>query len=196
MKEKDWTTNEPDIPEWIEVLDPHQKPIDPKDHNDEELAALFEKRIVALLQKSSSISSLDGWRNVAIDLACEFHPAFQLKAPKKLPVSGRPITAKHWMLKSSVLARKSKLEREAGGKPIPMAEAAREVAKERGAVEAKARIATRHLSANKSKSISKTPSSKTLENIASKRIPFPAEWNSTDYVLRADPRRFDSGALG
>jgi hypothetical protein len=186
--------NEPEIPGWIAVLNQRQKPLDVKHLSEEELTVQFEKRFVALLQRSGSTNSLEGWRDVAIDLALEFHPAFQLKVPKKLPVSGRPIDAFRWSIKNSFLSRKRRLEREAEqaaagtrteGKPIQKsAQAAREVAKEWGAAEAVARSATRHLSAKSSDGINKTPIAKTIQNFASERIPFPKEWSVYDHLLR------------
>ena len=70
--------NEADLPGWVAVLDPRQRPIDTKKLNKDELVAAFEKRFIALLQKSDSINSLEGWRAVAVDLAFEFHPAFKI----------------------------------------------------------------------------------------------------------------------
>jgi hypothetical protein len=187
--------NEPELPEWIAVLDPHQRPIDTKRLNSEELIAEFEKRFVALLQQSGSDNSLDGWRDVAIDLACEFHPAFQIKEQKALPVSGRPITPFQWMVKNATLTRKRKLEREAEreaagtrqeGKPIQKAaQAAREISKEWMAAEAKARLASRHLRADASENIEKTPTAKRIQNLAAEKIPFPAEWTAQDYLIEA-----------
>jgi hypothetical protein len=187
--------NEEDLPGWVAILDTHQRPIDTKRLNEDELVAEFETRFVALLQKSGSVSSLDGWRDVAIDLAFEFHPAFKIKEQKALPVSGRPITSFRWMIKNAFLSRKRKLERDAEreafgtrreGKPIQKAaQAAREVAKEWAAAEAKAKLATRHLSAEQSDGIDETPTAKTIQNLASERIPFPAEWTSEDYLYAA-----------
>jgi hypothetical protein len=193
---KDWThRNEAEIPEWIAILYTRQRPIDTKKLNKDELVGEFEKRFVALLQKSASVSSLDGWRNVAIDLALEFHPAFKIKDENALPVSGRPITSFRWMIKNAFLSRKRKLEREAErkafgtrreGMPIQKAaETAREIAKEWSAAEAAAKYATRHLPADKSDDIDKTPTAKTIQNLASDRIPFPAEWSAHDYLHKA-----------
>ena len=197
--EKAWKNflrkNEPDLPGWMEVLDPRQRPLDSKKLTNDELTSEFEKRFVALLQKSGSDSLLDGWRDVAIDLALEFHPAFKIKEQNRIPVSGRPVAAYRWIMKNAFLSRKRRLEREAElaaiatrtkGKPIQMAaEAAREVAKEFGAAEAIARSATRHLSANHSDGIKKTPTAKTIENWGSERIPFPQEWSAQDYLHEA-----------
>jgi hypothetical protein len=187
--------NEPDLPGWIAVLDPRQRPLDSKKLTNDELTSEFEKRFVALLQKSGSDSSLDGWRDVAIDLALEFHPAFKIKEQKAIPVSGRPITSFRWSIKSAFMSRKRRLEREAElaasgtrteGKPIQKAaQAAREVAKEWAAAKARATLATRHLSANHSDGIKKTPTAKTIQNFASERIPFPAEWSAQDYLHEA-----------
>jgi hypothetical protein len=192
----DWRDNdEVDLPEWAVVLDPHQKPIDPKTLTKEKLVAEFEKRFVALLQKSDSTNSLEGWRDVAIDLAFEFHPAFKVKEQKALPVSGRPITSFQWILKNMFLSRKQKLEREAEreaagthweGKPIKKAaQAAREIAKELAGRERLARYSTRHLSAEKSDGINKTPTAKRIQNMATENIPFPAEWTAQDYLVEA-----------
>jgi hypothetical protein len=113
--ENDWKNwidrNEAEIPEWMAILDSRQRPIDAKNLNRDELIAQFQKRFVALLQKSGSIDPLDRWRDVAIDLALEFHPAFKIKEQKALPVSGRPITSFRWMIKIAFLSRKRKLER-------------------------------------------------------------------------------------
>jgi hypothetical protein len=110
----DWRDGkEVDLPLWVAVLDPKQKPIDTKKLNKDELIAEFEKRFVALLQKSGSNNSLDGWRDVAIDLAFEFHPAFKIKEREKLPVSGRPITPFLWMIRNAFFSRKRKLEQDA-----------------------------------------------------------------------------------
>jgi hypothetical protein len=187
--------NEADLPAWVKILDPHQKPIDTKQINKDDLIAEFERRFVALLQKSDSINSLEGWRDVAVDLAFEFHPAFKIKERKKLPVSGRPIAPFQWLIKNAFLSRKRKLEQEtereaAGtsweGKPIQKAaQAAREVAKEWAAAEAVARSATRHLSAEESDGIDKTPTVKRIQNMATERIPFPAEWTAQDYLFEA-----------
>jgi hypothetical protein len=83
-------------------------------------------------------------------------------------------------------------EREAAGtrwegKPIQKAaQAAREVAKEWAAAEAIARSATRHhLSAEESDGIDKTPTAKRIQNLATERIPFPAEWTAQDYLFEA-----------
>jgi hypothetical protein len=108
----DWRDdNEADLPEWVAVLDPKRRPIDTRALNKDELIAEFEKRFVALLQRSDSTNSLEGWRDVAIDLAFEFHPAFKIKEQKALPVSGRPITPLQWIIKNAFLSRKRKLER-------------------------------------------------------------------------------------
>jgi hypothetical protein len=190
----DWRDgNEADLPEWVVVLDPKRRPIDTKSLNKEELVAEFEKRFVALLQQSDAINSLDGWRDVAIDLALEFHPAFKIKELKPLPVSGRPVTPLLWMIKNAFLSRKRKLEREAErdaagtrqeGKPIQKAaQAAREIAKERAAAEQAARFATRHMSADKSDGINKSPTAKRIQNMAAETIPFPAEWRAQDYLF-------------
>jgi hypothetical protein len=187
--------NEADLPGWVAVLDPHQRPIDAKTLNKDEMIAQFETRFVALLQKSGSINSLDGWRDVAIDLAFEFHPAFKIKEQKAIPVSGRPITSFRWLIKNAFLSRKRKLEREAEleafgtrkeGKPIQKAaQAAREIGKEWAAAEAVARLNTRHLSAEQSNDIDETPTGKTIQNLAPERIPFPAEWSAQDYLCKA-----------
>jgi hypothetical protein len=187
--------NEADLPEWVAILDPRQRPIDTEKLNEDDLVAAFEKRFVALLQQSGSNNSLDGWRDVAIDLAFEFHPAFKIKERKKLPVSGRPITSFQWLIKNAFLSRKRRLEAEAEskaagtrweGKPIKKAaEAAREVAKDFGAAEAAARTATRHMSAQASVGIERTPTAKRIQNLAAERIPFPAEWTARDYLFEA-----------
>jgi hypothetical protein len=187
--------NEADLPGWVAVLDPRQRPIDAETLNEDEVIAQFQKRFVALLQKSGSINSLDGWRDVAIDLAFEFHPAFKIKEQTALPVSGRPITSFRWLIKNGFLSRKRKLEREAElkafgarreGKPIQKAaQAARGVGEEWAAAEAVARFNTRHLSAKASDSIDSTPTAKTIQNLASDRIPFPAEWTAQDYLFKA-----------
>jgi hypothetical protein len=190
----DWRDgNEADLPEWVAVLDPKRKPIDTKTLNEDELVAEFEKRFVALLQKSDSINSLEGWRDVAVDLAVEFHPAFKIKDLKPLPVSGRPITPLQWIIKNAFLSRKRKLERAAEseaagtrqeGKPIQKAaQAAREIAKEWAAAEQVARFGTRHMSADKSDGINTTPTVKRIQNMAAERIPFPAEWRAQDYLF-------------
>jgi hypothetical protein len=187
--------NEPELPDWIAVLNSHQTPIDTNRLNEEELIAEFEKRFVALLQKCGSDNSLDGWRDVAIDLACEFHPAFKIKRQEALPVSGRPITSDRWMVKNAFLTRKRKLERQAEndaagtrleGKPIKKgAQAAREISKEWSVAEATARSATRHLEAEASDEIASTPSAKRIQNLAAETIPFPAEWTAQDYLFKA-----------
>jgi hypothetical protein len=190
----DWRDgNEVELPAWVKILDPNQRPIDSKQLNKDELVAEFEKRFVALLQKSDSINSLEGWRDVAVDLAFEFHPAFKIKELKPLPVSGRPITPLLWIIKNAFLSRKRKLEREAEreaagtrqeGKPIQKAaQAAREIAKEQAAAERVARFATRHMSADKSDGINKTPTAKRIQNMAAEQIPFPAEWRAQDYLF-------------
>jgi hypothetical protein len=187
----DWRDgNEANLPEWVAVLDPKRKPIDTKALNKGELIDEFEKRLVALLQKSDSTNSLEGWRDVAVDLAFEFHPAFKIKEQTKLPVSGRPIDPFQWLIKNAFMSRKRRLEREAEreaagtrweGKPIQKAaEAARGVAKEWSAAERVARFATRHMSADKSDSINKTPTAKRIQNMAIEQIPFPAEWRAQD----------------
>jgi hypothetical protein len=187
--------NEADLPEWIAILDPRQRPLDAKKLNKDDLIGEFEKRFVALLQKSGSNNSLDGWRDVAIDLAFEFHPAFKIKEQKALPVSGRPITAFQWMIKNALLSRKRKLERDAEkeaagtrweGKPIQKAaQAAREISKEWTAAEGVARSATRDLSAEASDGIERTPTAKRIQNLATERVPFPAEWTAQDYLFEA-----------
>jgi hypothetical protein len=189
------TDDEVDLPDWVAVLDPGQRPLDSKELNKDELTAEFEKRFVALLQKSGSENSLDGWRDVAIDLALEFHPAFKIKEQNTLPVSGRPIKSFRWSIKNAFLSRKRKLNQEAEEKAVGTAtedkpvqnaaQAAREVAQEWAAVEEPARARTRHLSAKHSDGIMKTPIAKTIENMASERIPFPAEWSAEDYRFEA-----------
>jgi hypothetical protein len=192
----DWRDdNEVELPAWVTILDPHQRPIDTKKLNKEELVEEFKKRFVALLQKCDSVNSLEGWRDVAIDLAFEFHPAFKIKELKPLPVSGRPITPFQWIVKNAFLSRKRKLEREAEreaagtrweGKPIQKAaQAAREISKEWAAAEGVARSATRHLSADASDGIDRTPTAKRIQNLAAERIPFPAEWKAQDYLFEA-----------
>src|ERR1700722_4696818 len=129
-----------DLPGWVTVLDPHQRPIDTTRLNKEELISEFKTRFVALLQKCGSDNSLDGWRDVAIDIAFEFHPAFKIKEQKALPVSGRPTSPLQWIFKNAFLSRKRKLEREAEShaagtrlerRPIQKAaQAAREISKE------------------------------------------------------------------
>jgi hypothetical protein len=163
--------------------------------NKDELTGEFEKRFVALLQKTGSENSLDGWRDVAIDLALEFHPAFKIKEQNTLPVSGRPIKSFRWSIKNAFLSRKRRLDQEAEERAAGTvtedkavhnaAQAAREVAQEWGAVEAAARVRTRHLSVRHSDGIMKTPSAKTIRNLASERIPFPAEWSVEDYLFEA-----------
>lgn len=187
--------NEAELPEWITVLDPRQRPLDTNKLNNDELVTEFEKRFVALLQKCGSDNSLDGWRDVAIDLACEFHPAFKIKEQNKLPVSGRPITSFQWMIKNAFLSRKRKLERQAEhdaagtrfeDKPIKKAaQAAREISKEWSIAEATARAATRLLKAEASDDIERAPSEKRIQNLAAETIPFPAEWTAHDYLFKA-----------
>ena len=192
----DWRDDkELDLPEWVAVLDPKQKPIDTKALNKDELVAEFAKRFVALLQKSNSLNSLEGWRDVAVDLAFEFHPAFKIKEQNPIPVSGRPITPFQWIIKNAFLHRKRKLERTAEskaagtpqeGKPNQKgAQAAREISKEWAAAERVARSATRYLSGEASDSIERTPTAKRIQNLASKQIPFPAEWSAQDYLFAA-----------
>jgi hypothetical protein len=171
--------NEADLPAWVKILDPYQRPIDTNKLNKDDLTAEFQRRFVALLQKSDSSNSLEGWRDVAVDLALEFHPAFKIKERKKNTVSGRPVTPFQWLIKNAFLSRKRKLEREAEreatgtrweGKPIQKAaQAAREVAKEFSAAEAVARLAARHLSAQASDGIDKTPTEKRIQNMATER---------------------------
>lgn len=187
--------NEAEIPEWIAILYSHQRPIDTKQLNKDDLTSEFEKRFRALLQKSGSDNSLDGWREVAIELALEFHPAFKIKVQNALPVSGRPITSFRWMIKNAFLTRKRKLERNAEreafgtrteGKPIQKAaQAAREIASEWSAAAAAGKFATRHLSAEHSDCIDEIPTAKTIQNLASETIPFPNEWTSEDYLFEA-----------
>lgn len=192
----DWRDdNEAELPEWVAVLDPKRKRIDTKAFNKNELVAEFENRFVALLQKCGSDSSLDGWRDVAIDLACEFHPAFKIKEQNALPVSGRPIISFRWMIKNAFLSRRRKLERQAErnaagtrfeDKPIKKAaQAAREISKEWSAAETTGRFATRHLKAEASDEIESTPSAKRIQNLAAETIPFPAEWTAQDYLFKA-----------
>jgi len=65
----DWRDdNEIDLPAWPKILDPRQRPIDTNKLNKDELIAEFDKRFVALLQMSDSTNSLEGWRDVAVDL--------------------------------------------------------------------------------------------------------------------------------
>jgi hypothetical protein len=190
----DWRDgNEADLPEWVAILDPKQRPIDTKALNKDELVAEFEKRFVALLQKSDSTNSLEGWRDVAVALAFEFHPAFKIKELKPLPTSGRPIAPLKWIIKNNFLSRKRKLERKAEreaartryeGKPIQKAaQAAREIAKERATSERVARFATRHMSADKSDGINRTPTAKRIQNMAAEKIAFPAEWRAQDHLF-------------
>jgi hypothetical protein len=190
----DWRDgNEVDLPAWAKILDPRQRPIDANKLNKDDLIAELEKRFVALLQKTDSNCSLEEWRDVAVDLALEFHPAFKFKERKKLPVSGRPMDPFQWLIKNAFMSRKRRLEREAEreaagtrreGKPIQKAaEAAREAAKEFGAAEAIARSATRHLSARASDGINRTPTAKRIQNMATERIPFPADWRAQDHLF-------------
>jgi hypothetical protein len=189
-----WPDADEELPAWVNALSPRPCPIDTEKLTEDELIAEFEKLFVALLQKADSTNSLEGWRDVAVDLALEFHPAFEIKVRKKLPVSGRPITPFLWMIKNAFLSRKRKLEREAAretdgtrweSKPIQKgAQAAREVAKEWGAAELKARAATRGMSAEMSDDIDTTPSAKRIQNMAPERIPFPADWTANDYLLQ------------
>ncbi|HET7383603.1 MAG TPA: hypothetical protein VFJ59_13590, partial [Pseudolabrys sp.] len=70
------------------------------------------------------------------------------------------------------------------GKPIQKAaQAAREIANERAAAELAARIATRHMSADKSDGIKKAPTAKRIQNLAAETVPFPAEWRAQDYLF-------------
>ena len=192
----DWRDgNEVELPEWTKVLDPRQSPLDAKKLKQDGLVAEFEKRFVALLQKSDSTSSLEGWRDVAVDLAFEFHPAFKIKEQKAIPVSGRPTTPFRWIIKNAFLSRKRKLEQIAEretagtrweGKPTQKgAQAAREISKEWADAERVARSATRHLSAEASDGIERTPTAKRIQNLAAERIPFPAEWSAEDYLFTA-----------
>jgi hypothetical protein len=192
----DWRDgNEVELPAWTKVLDPRQTPLDAKKLKQDGLIAEFERRFVALLQKSDSTSSLEGWRDLAVDLAFEFHPAFKIKEQKAIPVSGRPITPFQWIYKNAFLSRKRKLERIAEreaagtrweGKPTQKgAQAAREISKELADAERVARSATRHLSAEASDGIERTPTAKRIQNLAAERIPFPAEWSAEDYLFKA-----------
>lgn len=188
----DWRDGkELSLPDWAEVLDPNQKLLTTKDN----LVWEFEKRLVALLEKHGATNSLEGWRDVAVSLAVEFHPAFQVEKHDRLPVSGRPISRTRWMFRNAFLSRKRKLEREAEdavrgtrteGKPIQVgAKAAKEVHAEWASIEAAARLKTRH-ELTGSNNLIKTPSAKTIENLAAQDVPFPQEWKDLDQTMQVE----------
>lgn len=184
----DWRDgNELPRPNWVEVLDPKQKQLSLKD----DLVQEFEKRLLALLEKNGATNSLEGWRDVAVNLALELHPAFQIvEKHELLPVSGRPISSARWMFRNAFFSRKRKLERQeeeaargtrTEGKPIQMgAKAAKEIHAEWAAVEAAARLKHRD-DPRGADYLIKTPSAKRIENLASEDVPFPREWNKPDH---------------
>jgi hypothetical protein len=146
------------------------------------MQAEFAVRIPALLDSYGAENSMDGWRDVALQLAIAYHPAFKVTKEQRLPVSGRPIETGPWFNRQSVLARKRKLQSQDPAKTRIDAKAAREVHNDLSRNEAMARTRARDQGVDTS-AISKTPSVKTLQNSLASKVPFPESLGASDFIF-------------
>jgi hypothetical protein len=115
-------------PGWIKILE--RGPLDVDRLSPARLKSEFEARIPALLESYGADNTLDGWRDVAIQLAITYHPALTIKKKFHSARSGRPVEAGPWLHRQAVLSRKRKLEADAkqrGSNTRVDAEAARQV---------------------------------------------------------------------
>jgi hypothetical protein len=171
-----------ELPAWISILE--QGPLDCDQLNQAKLKSEFEIRIPALLESYGADNALDGWRDVAIQLAIKYHPALMVQKKPKIPVSGRPVEDARWGMRQAVLSRRRKLQREAAAKGLKQtrldAESARQINREWSATED---LARRRLRGKDQSQILKTPSVKTLQNLLNQKVTF--SWNEDDYLFDA-----------
>jgi hypothetical protein len=153
----------------------------------EEIEAEYGERLQALLDEHGLDADLQGWRELAINLAIQFHPAFQVKARQRLPVAGRPIKSLRWYWRQQVLSRARKIlaSREAKGQKQRggRAQAAKEIHEE--LLRAERRAIVHAQQSGKSVHIPDPPDEKTLQNLISEPVPFPLELQQHDHIYTA-----------
>jgi hypothetical protein len=153
----------------------------------EKIEGEYAERLQALLDEHGLDADLQGWRELAINLAIEFHPAFKVKARQKLPVSGRPIKSLRWFWRQQVLSRAKKVmaSRQAKGHKLrgARAQAAKEVHEELVRAELRAIVLAQR--SGKSVHIPDPPDEKTLQNLISEPVPFPLELRQHDHMYEA-----------
>jgi hypothetical protein len=138
-----------------------------------------------LLESYGADNTLDGWRDVAIQLAIAYHPALTIKKKFRTAKSSRPVEAGPWLNRQAVLSRKRKLvvaAKQRGASERVDAEAARQVHKDFATIEAAARARQRGKDTSK---IFKSPKAKTLQNLLTKKIAFPESLKSHDHIFEA-----------
>ena len=162
-------------------------PIDLKRMSKERVEDELGQRLQALLDYHGLDADADGWRELAINLAIEFHPAFKVKARQRLPVSGRPIKSLRWYWRQQVLSRARKIlaSRQAKGQKLrgARAQAAKEVHQE--LVRAERRAIVHAKRSGKSLHIPDPPDEKTLQNLITEPVPFPLELQQYDHIYEA-----------
>lgn len=172
-----------ELPAWITILE--RGPLNVDRLTPARLKSEFETRIPALLESFGADNTLDGWRDVAIQLAITYHPALIIKKDFRKAKSNRPKTAGPWLQRQAVLSRKRQLEANAKRKGLSTrvdAEAARQVQKESAKIEASARFRLRGKDTSK---IIKTPSVKRMQNLLTTKIPFPESLKTYDHLVEA-----------
>lgn len=175
---------DPQIPRWVEVL--NRPAMNLSKLTPADLERELGQRLVAYLESCGCEADLDGWRYALVCLAIERHPAFKVVQRQKLPVSGAPTKATRWSYKNALVTRQWNLEQDeldAGKKPNTarlQAEAARQINAEFSRAVARSAEALRD---DPKKKPQRVPTAKTLQNMATMDVPFPAEWTRNDYLI-------------
>jgi hypothetical protein len=172
-----------ELPAWIKILERGSLNVDRL--TPARLKSEFEARIPALLESYGADNTLDGWRDVAIQLAITYHPALTIKTNFRKAKSNRPVEAGPWLHRQAVLSRKRKLVADAKRRGLSTrvdAEAARQVHTEYARNEAAARLRLRGKDTSK---IIKTPSVKRLQNLLTTKPSFPESLTTHDHFFKA-----------
>jgi hypothetical protein len=172
-----------ELPAWIKILE--RGPLNVDRLSPAKLKSEFEVRIPALLESFGAENTLDGWRDVALQLAINYHPALTIKKNVATTGPGRTTENGPWLNRQAVLSRKRKLVADAkrqGSNTRVDAEAARQVHNEGARNEAAARL---RLRGKDTDNIIKTPSAKRMQNLLTEKISFPEGLKNQDYLFDA-----------
>lgn len=114
--------NDENLPQWVEVLSRAPMPVG-DGISDEDLAAEMAERLKALLASHNGLEpTAEGWRQLALELALQHEPAFQIETPVdrtgRSGIGGRPVGWQTFTLRSLMRAemRKGASQKEAARK--------------------------------------------------------------------------------
>jgi hypothetical protein len=172
-----------ELPTWIKILE--RGPLNVDRLSPAKLKSEFEVRIPALLESFGAENTLDGWRDVALQLAINYHPALTIKKNVVTSGPGRTTENGPWLNRQAVLSRKRKLVADAKRQGLNTrvdAEAARQVHSEGARNEAAARL---RLRGKDTDNVIKTPSAKRMQNLLTEKISFPEGLKNQDYLFDA-----------